>query len=405
MPTTWSSTENVRWKLPLPGEGISSPIVWDDWVFITSAEQKGARRNLHGVDRMSGKLVWTYSVDSDNPERTSVHTGHAASTPVTDGAYVIAFFGNGGLLCCNIDGKPLWHKTLGEFDCQDGFVGSPIIFGDMVILACDHSGHNPPSFNSFLIALDKRTGKEIWKTERPGLDRSWSTPIVVPMPNVKRELIVAAQRAVRSYDPATGKQLWEIDGGADWVNPSPVYGFDTLFVAGKNAPFLGINLDQKMKVETILKLAESIEKDPRQDEKNEKKEKVEKPEKAETPNYLWKQPEGGPNYCSPALVKNLLFVVSEDGFVSCFDILFRKMVFNQRLEGKFTASPVAGNDMLYVSNEAGTTYVLKADTRFEVLAVNKLGEPMWATPAISHSCLFLRTDKNLWCVERGVEKK
>ena len=205
LPKTWDSTKNVRWKEAISGEGMSAPIVWDDYVFITSADQKGAHRYLHGLNRKSGKMVWTLTANCENPERTTAAIGHAASTPVTDGARVVVFFGNAGVVCCDLNGQLSWCTPIGEFDGAD-ITSSPIILGNLVILACDARGAKPNSVDAFVIALDKKTGKVVWKTQRTGLHRSATTPIIIPAPNVKREVVVAAQNDVRGYDLATGKR-------------------------------------------------------------------------------------------------------------------------------------------------------------------------------------------------------
>jgi outer membrane protein assembly factor BamB len=438
LPKTWSATKNVLWKMRIPGEGMSSPIVWDDYVFITWADEKGTHRYLDGLSRKTGKTLWTYTVDCDNPELATAAVGHAASTPATDGAYVVAFFGNAGVFCCDLDGKPLWRTPVGEFD-GEGVVSSPIIFGDLVILACDARGKAPNSLESSLIALDKKTGKVVWKTQRPGLKRPATTPIIVPAPNVKREVVVAAQNELRGYDTATGDQLWRVDNSADWGAPTPVYGFDTIFVAGKDALMLtvktggnergqlgwkqppddvevlpGLKKQLERREESLemfkknITIAEYRKANPElTDEKIAELMRTDEQEIKALSDRIAaaeKAPKADrPRLASPVLYRSLLFANNEQGEVACFDALSMTMLFRQRLEGKFAAPAVAGNGMVYLSNEAGTTFVLKADPSFELLAVNTLDEPIRVTPAISHGCLFFRTDKHLWCIERGEE--
>ncbi len=441
LPLTWDATKNVRWKVAVPGEGMSSPIVWDDYVFVTSADQKGAHRYLHGLNRKTGKTLWTYTIDCENPERATAAIGHAAPTPATDGANVVAFFGNAGVVCCDLNGKPLWTKKLGEFGVDVGVTTSPIIQGDLVILVCDISGPKPNSVESFVIALNKKKKGEIaWKTERTGLHRSATTPIIIPAPNVKREVVVAAQNEVRGYDVTNGKQLWQVENVGDWIAPTPVFGFDTVFVAGKGAPMLTIKTDGdkrpqlgwKEPIETpksiadlrdLLKIRQAslerfkanlkiegfrevlgktdaqIAEIQKKDEEEIKalQSRIEAREKGEPTPLPYKA------FSSPLLVRNLLFVHSEDGVVGCYEAITMTPLYMQRLEGKFTAPAVAGNDMVYLTNQAGTTFVIKADIKFELLQVNSINEQIAIAPAISHGCLFFRTDKHLWCIERGIE--
>src|SRR5262249_14357507 len=159
LPLRWSAAENVRWKADVSGEGSSSPVVWEDRVFLTSALDRGERRVLHCLDRRSGKTLWTREVADKAPERASVVPGHAAAPPATDGRHIVAFFGNAGAVCYDLDGKELWRRQLGEFDTELGLATSPVISKDRVILVCDHDGDRFTSFDSFLIALDLDAGK------------------------------------------------------------------------------------------------------------------------------------------------------------------------------------------------------------------------------------------------------
>ncbi len=200
LPVRWSATSGVRWRVRVPGEGFSSPIVWNDRVFVSSSLEDGARRTVHCLKRDSGETLWSQSIRDDWPEIASAMTGHAAATPVTDGERVVAMFGNAGAVCYDMDGRQLWRRELGRFESELGLASSPVIHGDLVLLLCDHDGDRFNSFDSFLIALDKRTGETRWKTERPKLYRSWSTPLVVAAKD-RAELIVNAQDELRVYDP------------------------------------------------------------------------------------------------------------------------------------------------------------------------------------------------------------
>jgi outer membrane protein assembly factor BamB len=362
----WTTTQNVHWKVEVPGEGFSSPIVWDNRVYLTSARDKGGCRLVHCLDRATGKLLWSRELADKDPERTSAMTGHAASTPVTDARRVVAFFGNAGAVCYDRDGKQLWHRDLGQFDSELGLASSPVLCGDRVVLVCDHDGDRFTSFDSFLIALDVQTGKECWKTERRGLGRSWSTPILVPSGD-RQELIVCGQDQVRGYDPKTGKELWRAGGLTAWVAPSPVFGQGMIFAAsGKNGPLLALRPGGTGDVTKT--------------------------------HVVWQQGGAGPYVCSPLLAGDYLYAHDEQGFLACYDARTGKRQYRERLEGKFTASAAAGDDKVYVTNEDGTTFVIRAGPKFAVLARNALEEYTLASPAIAGKEMFLRTEHHLYCI-------
>jgi outer membrane protein assembly factor BamB len=365
----WSTTENIRWKTAIPGEGASSPIVGGERVFVTSAQDRGVRRLVHCLDRESGQLCWSREIKHENPETASAVTGHAAATPATDGQRVVAFFGNAGAVCYDFEGKPLWRRDLGQFDSELGLASSPIIHEGKVILICDHDGTRFTSFDSFLIAVDCKTGETVWKTERHGLERSWSTPVVVPGLNGKPELIVSAQEHVRAYDPQNGKELWRVAGLTGWVAPSPVFGLGLIFgTSGKNGPVLAVRPGGRGDV-TVTHVA-------------------------------WKHENLGPYVCSPLLHGDYLYVHNELGILTCFEAKTGKAQYRERLEGKFTSSGVAGDGKVYLFNEAGAGFVIRTGPRFELLAKNALSEYTVASPAIAHGCLFVRTQKHLWCVRQ-----
>jgi outer membrane protein assembly factor BamB len=364
LPLHWSTTENVRWKTAIPGEGFSSPIVWDDRVFVTSALEKGTRRAVHCLDRLTGKMLWTGEIRDPDPETASAMTGHAAATPVTDGQRVIAFFGNAGVVCYDLAGRQRWHRHLGKFDSELGLASSPVIDRERIFLVCDHDGDRFTSFDSFLIAMDVRTGRECWKTERRGLNRSWSTPLLVPRPGERRELVVSAQDQLRAYDPETGKELWRVDGLTGWVAPSPVFGHGLIFAtSGKDGPILAV-----------------------------------RPNGAATDRIAWKRDGGGPYVCSPVLYGDYLYVPTEKGILSCYHARSGKCEYQQRIDGRFLASPVAGDGKVYLPNDAGTTFVVKAGPIFELLARNGLKEYSLASPAIAQGQLLLRTERQLYCI-------
>lgn len=367
LPTEWDEVRNVLWLTAFPGEGSSSPIVWQDRVFLSSAQERGKRRALHCLARQSGEILWTRETLDDQPETTSALTGHAAATPVCNSQYVVAFFGNAGVVCYDHAGGLQWHVELGSFETELGLASSPILFEDRVILVCDHDGNRFSSYASFLIALDLRTGKVLWKTERPDLFRSWSTPIVVPGVGDEQELIVNAQDELRGYDPLRGELLWNVRGMTGWVAPSPVFGQGLIFAcSGKDGPTLAVRPGGRG--------------DTTQSHR------------------VWHDDRGAPYVCSPLLYGDQLFVHNELGVLTCYDAATGQVQYRQRLAGKFVTSGVAGDGKVYLTNEAGTTYVIQPGQNYKLLAENSLPGETWASAAISGRCLFLRTRRGLYCL-------
>jgi outer membrane protein assembly factor BamB len=373
LPERWSASSGIRWRVGVPGEGFSSPIVWRDRVFVTTAFEGGTRRAVCCLNRTNGKTLWMQSIRHDWPEITSAMTGHAAATPVTDGDRIVAVFGNAGAVCYAMDGRQLWRHDLGRFDSELGLASSPVMHGDLVILVCDHDGDRFTSFDSYLIALDKRTGAVRWKTERPKVYRSWSTPLLVELPRRAgepriAELIVGAQDELRSYDPCTGKPLWRVTGMTDWVAPSPVFAGGLIYAtSGKDGPTLAVRPGGRGD--------------------------------ASDKSVAWKQAHGGPYVCSPLVYGDYLYVHNEQGVLNCYQAATGKPVYRERLPGRYTASAVAGDGKLYFTNEDGETQVVKAGPRFERIGRNSLGEYCLASPAVSHGQLFVRTEHFLYCIE------
>jgi outer membrane protein assembly factor BamB len=365
LPLRWGPGHNVRWQTRLPGEGASSPAVWGRRVFVTAALDEGGRRVVLALDRDGGKVLWSREVRDDDPEGTSAVTGHAAATPATDGRRVVAAFGNAGVVCYDVDGKRLWRRRLGTFESELGLASSPVLAGDRVFLVCDHDGDRFTSFDSFLVALDAATGKDCWRSERRGLGRSWSTPVLVQGERGERELIASGQEAVRAYDPQTGRLLWQAPGLTGWVAPSPVFGRGLVFAtSGKNGATLAVRLGGVKESERLA----------------------------------WRLGAAGPYVCSPVVYGDYLYLPHETGLLSCHEARTGKRCYRERLPGKFTASPVAGDGKVYWTNEDGVTFVIKAGPAFAVLARNRLGEPCLASPAVSGGLLFLRGERHLFCI-------
>lgn len=365
LPSEWDAANHVRWKTEVPGSGFSSPVVWENHVYLTSAQENGFRRLVHCLDRATGKLLWTQSIEHDDPEVASAMTGHAASTPATDGQHIVAVFGNAGVVCHDPTGKLLWRRDLGHFASELGLANSPWIEAGRVYLVCDHDGDRFKTFDSYLTALDLATGRVIWKTDRRGLFRSWSSPVVIEAGG-RRELLVNGQDELRSYNPADGHELWRAHGMAGWVTPTPVFGHGLIFAqSGRDGPVMAIQPGGLGDVTAS--------------------------------HIAWQKP-GGPYVCSAVLYGDHLYVHNEQGVLTCFVAATGETAYRQRLEGKFWASSVAGDGKVYITNENGTTFVVRAGPKYELLATNKLDEYTLASPAISAGEIFIRTEKHLWCM-------
>ncbi len=354
LPERWSTTDRVAWSVPIPGEGASSPVVRGKAVFLTSARERGTVRIVHRLDLETGAIRWSGEIDDPDPERTSALTGHAAPTPAVDASRVVAFFGNAGVVAYDLEGKRLWRTSLGAFDTELGIASSPILWGDLVIVVADHDGE------SFLAGLDAASGRIRWKTPRPGLARSWSTPIVAA-----GELVVNAQDELRGYDPGSGRELWKVTGMSGWVTPSPVAGEGRVFAtSGKDGPTVAVRTGGRGNVTST--------------------------------HVDWREERGGPYVGSPLWLDGRLYVLEEAGRLTCREASTGRVVYRERLKGTFTASGVAGDGKLYFANEAGTTVVVRAGAAFEVLAENPLEEEILASPAIAGGSLLLRTRTRLW---------
>lgn len=369
LPLSWGPVQNVRWKAAVEGEGSSSPIVWGETVLLTAALDDGTRRLLLCLDRQTGRIRWQREVCDENPEVASALTGHAASTPVTDGRRIVAAFGNAGVVCCDLQGRLVWHRRLGQFESELGLASSPVLHDGLVVLLCDHDGSRFRSFDSFLIALELDSGQTRWKTDRPGLQRSWSTPIIVPDGQHGRELVVSAQDELRGYDPDTGRQLWHVRGMSGWVAPSPVFAHGLIFaVSGRNGPILAVRPGGRGDVTQT--------------------------------HVAWRHESGGPYVCSPLVYGEHLFVHNEEGVLTCYDAHSGQMLARRRLGGRFMASGVLADDKLYLCDDGGKTWVIRPDRQMTVLAENPLGEETLASPAVAAGQLLLRSRRHLYLIAR-----
>jgi len=381
LPLHWSTNENIRWRAPLPERGNSTPIVWENRVFVTQAIEKEKRRALLCFDRATGRLLWQQDAVVGAGEPTHETNPQGSSSPVTDGQRVIAWFGSAGLYCYDFKGRELWHRDLGPQKHIWGWGSSPALHGNLCFL---NFGPGEPSF---LVALDKKTGKEVWRVnepnadsgeKKPGQDKpawvgSWSTPLVIKAGG-REELIMSWPKRVVAFEPKTGQELWSCAGINPLVYTSPLYepAKEILVVMGG---FNGMSL--------AVKAAGSGD-------------------VTET-RRLWHHPKTKQRIGSGVIHDGHIYILNDPGVAECFELETGKLVWEERLRGPAAksdnwSSMVVADGRLYAVNQGGDAFVVKASPRFEVLATNSLGETTIASMAASDGDLFIRTHKALWCV-------
>lgn len=403
LPTTWSTSQGVAWRAALAGLGTSSPIVWGDRVIVTSqvgatalAEgpshpqlarddsalaqrehpiggqrpQQGATGDvwlvIEAFDKSNGRRLWEHRTKATGTPPV-VHEKHnlATPTPVTDGQRVYAWFGNGQIVTVDLEGRLAWTRHLGiehaPFRTLWGHGSSPTLFGDLLILLCDHLS------DAYLLAVDARTGKERWKVDRGEGRTSHSTPLVVSGPNGP-ELFVNSSERIDVYNPRTGELLWFTGAPRQTPIPSAVFHDGRIYLSRgyRNSDYMAIRPGGRGDV-----TATHIE---------------------------WLQPSGASYVPSILHYEGLLYMTNEVGVVTCADARTGAPVWRHRLNGVFFASPVAGDGKVYLTSETGETFVLRAGRTADVLARNDLGERLIASPAISQGQIFLRSDRTLFTV-------
>jgi len=363
LPVKWSSA-NVLWKAELPGIGQSSPIIWGDRIFLTSSLDKGKERLVFCVDRRTGKLLWQHTAWKGQPEPSHVLNGWASASCVTDGEVVVAFFGRGGIHAYTVDGKHLWSRDLGPFESPWGTAACPIMVDNWVIQNCDSDE------NANLIALEKRTGKEVWRTKRRD-HRGWTTPIVLNA-GQRRELVLNGHEGVQAYDPATGRELWFCQSFNGRGEPTVTPAGDVLCVVN------GLAGD-------VYSVRPGGDGD------------------VTKTHMAWHTPRKGGRDCpSPIVVGDFVIVCDMTGIATCYSAKDGHIYWKERLEGKYSGSPIAASGLVYIVNEAGKTFVIKPGPKLEIVAENELvagkDEIFRASPTPCDGQIFLRSTSVLYCV-------
>jgi len=400
-PLTWSDTEHVAWKYAIPGKGNSSPVIWGDRIFITTAvpaasapapappadavppSGQGRGRGMQsggavGVDhkfvlmcfnRNTGKLLWerVAKVAAPHEGYHPRYGSYASNSPVTDGKMVYAFFGSRGIYAYDLDGKLIWQKDFPpqRMKLQFGEGAAPALDGGTLYLKFDQER------DSLLLALEARTGRELWRVPREE-QTSWSQPLVVTAGD-KKQLVVSASSKVRSYDTLTGKLIWETSGLGANVIPAPVSGGGLVFVmSGYQRPKL---MAIRLSAEGDLTGSQSI---------------------------IWTNDRGNTYTASPVLNDGKLYFITDNGMLSCLDAKTGQPYYQQQRLPKpynFKSSPVGVKDRLYLSTEEGDVVVVRMGEKYEVLATNTLNDQSFiATPAVAGGSLYLRSETTLFCI-------
>jgi outer membrane protein assembly factor BamB len=397
VPASWdlSSSQNVAWKTPIPGLAHSSPIVWGDRIYVTtavaaagrpvvktgdvdkagieSANDTGAHTwRLIAVDRASGKVVWDKAVHQGVPRmKHHVKASHASATPATDGRVIVALMGSEGLFCFDMNGTQKWRVDLGVMDVglvddpsyQWGPASSPVILGNRVIVQNDR--HK----DAFLAAYDLATGKELWRTPHDEYP-SWATPLIVRT-SVRTEIVTNAGKYIRGFDPETGRELWRLSDDNTQVKvPSPVIAGDFVIVTGGYPP--GRRPIYAIRPGGTGTLANQI--------------------------VAWQTDRGSPYTGTPLVHQGILYICTDNGILSAYDSKTGTRLYQTRVSNEaaaFSASPIAAGDRIYLASEEGDVFVVQAGREFKLLATNRMGEITMATPAAAGNLLVVRTQSQL----------
>jgi outer membrane protein assembly factor BamB len=432
LPSEFGPEKNVVWKTSLPA-GHSSPVLTKDRIFVTAYEP--SKLYVISLNRADGKILWRREVPKDRNQELHKSNSPASPSVATDGKNVYAFFTDFGLICFDIDGKEQWRLPLGPFNNPFGMGASPILADDKVLLNCDSES------GSFFIAVDKNTGKVQWRVERPEATRGFSTPLLFKPAKAPLQVLVAGSLRLSAYDVATGKEVWWLRGLTWQLKPTPVLGQNRLFVLGWAG---GADPGQQ---EQIPSFAEALKQfDSNQDGRIARDEMTNPQIKRAWVEFdldrdgalgerdwgayqgrksvingllafkldpqaelrgdmtdthlLWRYEKSLPNAPSPLFYQDVVYLMKEGGILSALDAVTGKLLKQGRLMGAlgdYYASPVAADGKVFTLSEEGKLTVLKAGGEWEILAVNDLGEPAHATPAIADGKLYVRTHKTLFC--------
>jgi len=379
VPVQWTDKDGVLWRTELAGAGNSSPIVWGNRIFLESASTDGKERLLLCLNTADGKVVWSRSVHG---VRAKMHNknSYASSTPATDGQRVYAVFWDGSdilVYAYDFDGNFLWKHGLGEFRSQHGGGASPLVYRDKVYLMNDQDGA------AEIVALNARTGEEVWKVARPPFRACYSTPFLLEKDGKEAELIVASTAGIGSYRPDTGAANWSYDWTFDGMPLRTV----ASAVASPGFIFANSGDGSGARHTIAIKLEDGIA--------------------GPKPNLVWQEKKAFPYVPCMLAYGDHLYYVNDKGMASCHVAATGEELWNERLGGDVSASPILINGKIYAVNETGTVYVFAAAPTFKLLARNQLGEKekVLATPAVADNRLYIRGARSLYCIGKAPEKQ
>ena len=403
LPISWDAEKsvNILWKTPIPGLGHSSPVVWDERVFVTTAisgapkttynpkdddiqpaqDESTHQWRVYCLNKHTGKVIWSQTAYQGVPKvKRHVKATQANATPATDGRVVVASFGSEGLYCYDLDGRLLWKQDLGVLDpgyagqpdLSWGYASSPVIYQGMVIVQCDIQK------NSFIAAFDLKDGKRVWLTQRDELP-SWSTPVIYEG-KIRTELITAGSKYYRGYDPLTGRELWRLLDDCQVKVPSPVVAHDLFYLSGGNP--------RGREFYVVRPNASGDISIPKGEESGK--------------GIAWRKSHGSPYTPTPIVYGNHLYICNDNGVLTVYDAKSGAQVYIHRIGTKsstFSASPIAGKGQIYFASEDGEVFVIKAGPVYELLATNQMGEPLMATPAVSGGIILIRGQQHIFAVK------
>lgn len=376
VPTEWSASENIAWKTEIPGEGWSSPAVWGDDVFVTSTTDDGESCHVICVDRRTGDIRWNKQVFDQVPRHKRGDNSHATPTPTTDGEMVYAVFSSGGIAALDMEGELVWENHDVSFFSQHGLGASPILVDDLLVMPFDGSsdgaddkvGFKKPWDGAVVLALDKKTGEVRWRGSRGQSRLAHVTPNVL-RENGKTQLVSAAGDAIQAHDAATGELIWTVYSQGEGVTPSIVLGDGLIYTcSGFEAPTIRVVRPGGSGDVTKTHVA-------------------------------WEQIQGVPSLSSLLVVDGRVYAVTEAGILSCFDAKTGEQLWKKRIGGKHSASPILAEGRIYFLSEPdGEAIVIEAGPEYKEVTRNVLGEICKASMAVSQGNIFIRGERNLYCI-------
>jgi len=370
---TWSETENILWKVPIHDRGWSTPVIWDDQIWMTTALENGKEMFAICISKKTGEVVHDVKIfDNEKPPRIAALNSYASPSPLIEEGHLYVHFGTFGTACLDTKtGKVLWQRRDLNCDHEEGPGSSPVLFGDLVILTLDGGDVQ------YIAALNKKTGKTVWKTNRStkwpeenDYRLAFGTPLIVDL-NGKPQLVTTGSKAAISYDPNTGEELWQVPYSG-WSNSSrPVSNNSMVFInTGFESPQLwAVRLDGRGDVSDS--------------------------------HIVWKCEKDVPTLPSPIIVDGLIYMVSDDGVLTCLESATGKIVWRERIGGKYMSSPVYVSGRLYFSDHNGKTTVIKPGRIYEELAVNHLDDGFMSSPAVVGNSLIMRSKTHLYLIENS----